>query len=125
MNLLENWGIRTQSVSADQVVLTIEVSDRLKQPYGIVHGGVNAVLAETAASMGANEWLTRQDQGQIAVGINITTEHLLPVSAGTLITKARPLRRGRTIQTWLVKEYNGARLTSTSIVTLANRAKPA
>lgn len=55
MNLLENLDIQTQSVTANKCVITVKVSDKLKQPYaGIVHGGINAVLAETAASLGAN-----------------------------------------------------------------------
>lgn len=124
MNLLENLGIHPQSVTADQAIITIDVSDRLMQPYGIVHGGINAVLAETATSLAANAWLNRQNREQVAIGVNITTEHLLPVASGEIIVKAQPLKRGRTIQTWFVKEFNGTHLTSTSTVTLANRPKP-
>ena len=124
MNLLENLGIHSQSVTADQATITVDVSEKLMQPYGIVHGGINAVLAETAASLAANAWLAQQNREQIAIGININTEHLLPVSSGEIIVKAQPLKRGHTIQTWFVKEFNRSRLTSTSTVTLANRPKP-
>ncbi len=124
MNLLENLGIHSQSVTADQATITVDVSEKLMQPYGIVHGGVNAVLAETAASLAANAWLAQQNREQIAIGININTEHLLPVSSGKIIVKAQPLKRRHTIQTWFVKEFNRSRLTSTSTVTLANRPKP-
>ena len=44
MNLLENLDIQTQSVTANKCVITVKVSDKLKQPYGIVHDGINAVL---------------------------------------------------------------------------------
>ena len=84
MNLLENLDIQTQSVTANKCVITVKVSDKLKQPYGIVHGGINAVLAETAASLGANQWLADRQQDQIALGVNITTEHLIAVSNGEL-----------------------------------------
>lgn len=125
MNLLEYLGIQSQSVTAKKAIVTVKVSDQLKQPYGIVHGGINTVLAETAASLGANKWLADQKLNQIAIGINITTEHLLPVSNSEIKTIAEPIKCGRTIQTWLVKSYNNNHLSSTSIVTLANREKKA
>lgn len=123
MNLLEYLGIQSQSVTAKETIVTVDVTDKLKQPFGIVHGGINTVLAETAASLGANKWLADQNRNQIAIGINITTDHLLPVSKGQIKAVATPLKCGRTIQTWLIKEYNEERLTSTSILTLANRNK--
>lgn len=125
MNLLEYLGIQSQSITADEAVVTVKVSDQLKQPYGIVHGGINTVLAETAASLGANQWLADQGCDQIAIGINITTEHLRPVSNGEIKAIATPIKRGHTIQTWQAKEYNDKKLTSTSIITLANRLKQA
>ena len=67
MNLLENLDIQTQLVTASKCIITVKVSDKLKQPYGIVHGGINAVLAETAASLGANQWLADHHQDQIAL----------------------------------------------------------
>lgn len=124
MNLLENLGIQIQSITANQAILTIEVSDNLKQPYGIVHGGINAVLAETAASLGANEWLKAQGQTQIAIGVNLTTEHLRAVVKGIIKTVATPLKTGRTMQTWEVKEFNENKLTSVSVVTLINKNIP-
>lgn len=123
MNLLQYLGIQSQSITAKKAVVSVEVSDKLKQPYGIVHGGINTVLAETAASLGANKWLINQKLNQIAIGINITTDHLLPVADGKIKVIATPLKCGHTIQTWLVKEYNHEKLSSTSIVTLANRKK--
>lgn len=124
MNLLENLDIQTQSVTASKCVITVKVSDKIKQPYGIVHGGMNAVLAETAASLGANQWLADHQQDQIALGINITTEHLIAVSDGELNTIAVPIKCGRQIQTWQADVYCNNQRTSTSIVTLINRPHP-
>lgn len=124
MNLLENLDIKTQSTTGNQCILTVQVSNKLKQPYGIVHGGVNAVLAETAASLGANQWLNEHHQDQIALGINITTQHLVAVSSGNLKTVATPVKRGRQIQTWQANTYCGHRLTSISTITLMNQPRP-
>lgn len=124
MNLLENLGIQTQSVTAAKIEITVKVTDKLKQPYGIVHGGINTVLAETAASLGANQWLADHHQDQIAIGINITTEHLIAVSDGTLKTVATPIKQGYHLQTWRADIYCDNQLTSTSIVTILNRPRP-
>ena len=123
MNLLENLGIQIQSVTADQTVITVAVTDQLKQPYGIVHGGINAVLAETAASLGANQWLRDHNQDRIAIGLNINTQHLQPVTSGTIKTIATPIKCGRRTQTWRAEIYNQDRLTSTSTVVLVNSEK--
>lgn len=123
MNLLENLGIQIQSVTAVQAVITVAVTDQLKQPYGIVHGGINAVLAETAASLGANQWLRDHNQDRIAIGLNINTQHLQPVTSGTIKTIATPIKCGRRTQTWRAEVYNQDRLTSTSTVVLVNSEK--
>lgn len=116
-NLLDLLGIQTVSGSKTNVIISLAVTDLIKQPYGLVHGGINSVLAETAASIGANENL---DANNHAVGINISTQHLHSVSSGTLIANAVPLHIGQRIQTWQVKVTNDSKLTSTSVVTLAN-----
>lgn len=114
-NLIELLGIQTVSVSKTKVIISLEVTDSVKQPYGIVHGGINSVLAETAASIGANGLL---DSDRYAVGINISTQHLMPAKSGTLVATAEPLHVGNRIQTWQVEIANNNVLTSTSVVTL-------
>ena len=49
MNIIELLGLKTTLISAEKTIVSVSVSDKLMQPYGIVHGGVNALLAETAA----------------------------------------------------------------------------
>lgn len=49
MNLLENLGIHQDLVTKDRVELSMPIQAKHLQPYGIVHGGINTVLAETAA----------------------------------------------------------------------------
>lgn len=118
MNLLENFGICIEEVESSRVVLSMEVRDIHKQPYGIMHGGVNALLAETAASLGANCSL---DATHVANGVNITTQHLHAVQNGKLIVTATPLHQGKTLQRWDVVIYNEDVLVSSSQVTLIAR----
>ena len=93
-------GLRFAEVSADRVVLTCPVTADLHQPYGLVHGGVHATLAETAASVGAALWLG--ERGKV-VGVSNHTDFLRAVRAGQLRAEATPLARGRTTQLWEVE----------------------
>lgn len=124
MNLIETLGIKTESCTAEKVILTLAVSDQLKQPYGVVHGGINATLAETAASMGANKWLEKNQSNQIAAGSSISTDHLRSVYSGDLKAFASPLKTGKRLQVWQVKIFNHDLLTSISTVTLVNINNP-
>lgn len=114
-NLMDLLGIKIIAVNKTNAIISLEVTDSIKQPYGVVHGGINAVLAETAASLGANENVPANSH---AVGIDISTQHLAAVSRGVLTATAVPVHTGRKIQTWHVKIKNNDRLTSTSTVTL-------
>ena len=120
MNLLQYLGIKIQTVTVNQVIISINVTDQLKQPFGIVHGGINATLAETAASLGANAWLTNNDRHQVATGVDINTHHLRAVKTGVLKAVATPLKLGQRIQIWQVQTFNDDQITSNSTVSLLN-----
>ena len=83
----------------ERVVLRLPVTWKVHQPYGILHGGVSALLAESAASFGAalNVGPDRQ-----VVGVEIGTSHLRSVRDGHLTATATPLRAGRTVQVWAI-----------------------
>jgi 1,4-dihydroxy-2-naphthoyl-CoA hydrolase len=93
-------GLRFEQASGDRVVLTCPVTPDLHQPFGLVHGGVYATLAETAASVGGSLWFG--DQGKV-VGVSNHTDFLRAVRQGELRAKATPLSRGRTTQLWQVE----------------------
>ena len=81
----------------ERVVLRLPVDWKVHQPYGILHGGVSALLAESAASFGASLNAGRDRQ---VVGIEINASHLRSVRDGHLTATATPLRAGRTVQVW-------------------------
>ena len=93
-------GLRIEQASGDRVVLTCPVTPDLHQPFGLVHGGVYATLAETAASVGGSLWFG--DQGKV-VGVSNHTDFLRAVRHGELRAEATPLSRGRTTQLWQVE----------------------
>jgi len=120
MNIIELLGLKTTLLSAEKTIVEVIVSDRLMQPYGIVHGGINALLAETAASLGANECLP---DNLVPVGVAIQTNHLKAVSHGILVAIATPVNIGHSLQVWSVSifEKDTNTLTSISTVTMKNQ----
>lgn len=114
-------GLRITEASGDRVVLACPVTPDLHQPFGLVHGGVYATLAETAASIGASLWFG--DRGKV-VGVSNHTDFLRAVRRGELRAEATPLSRGRTTQLWQVEigDEQG-RLVAHSKVRLQNLAE--
>ncbi|AKP67266.1 PaaI family thioesterase [Companilactobacillus ginsenosidimutans] len=122
MNLLENLGINVTDQSKTRVILKMKLEDKHMQPYKIMHGGISTVLAETAASIGAN--LNIDGDDEVAVGVDIMTHHLNPVKEGVLVTEATPVRVGNTIQTWTVTTHLEGHAISTSLSTVTLKKVP-
>ena len=121
VGLVKLLGVRVEEASGDRVVLTCPVTPDLHQPFGLVHGGVYATLAETAASVGASLWFG--DQGKV-VGVSNHTDFLRAVREGGLRAEATPLSRGRTTQLWQVEiSDDRGRLVAHSKVRLQNLAE--
>lgn len=95
-------GIEVVELSAERVVAELEVTPALHQPYGILHGGAIAALAETAASYGGALSAAQTEGGGGAVGVSNHTDFLTAVRDGRLRAEATPLARGRTFQLWQV-----------------------
>ncbi len=91
--------VETVEASPERVVLRLPVDGRVHQPYGILHGGVSALLAESAASFGG-ALNVGPDKG--VVGIELNASHLRSLRDGHLTAEATPIRVGRTIQVWRV-----------------------
>lgn len=89
-------GIEMVEGSPERVELRLRVDERVHQPYGILHGGVSALLAETAASFGA----ALAAPGQRVAGIELNASHLRAMREGVLVAVATPVRIGRTVQVW-------------------------
>jgi len=82
-------------VDADTVTLRMPLTDAVKQPFGLLHGGVNLVLAEGAASLHACWGLDLTER--VPVGIEINGSHVGSAREGTVEAVGRVIRRGRTL----------------------------
>jgi len=99
-------GMEFVEVSGERIVVRMPVTDRVKQPFGILHGGATVALCETAASIGT--FLGIDHDHFHAVGMEINCNHLRPTRGGTLIATATPLHRGRTTWVWDIRVQNDA-----------------
>ncbi|MEI8050863.1 MAG: PaaI family thioesterase [Actinomycetes bacterium] len=92
--------IEVVEIDPDRVVISMPIGEKVYQPFGILHGGVSALLAESAASMAGS---INVPEGKGVVGIEISASHLRSAVTGTLIAVATPIRKGRTIQVWRIE----------------------
>ncbi|HEY5104209.1 MAG TPA: PaaI family thioesterase [Acidimicrobiales bacterium] len=96
-NVNDQLGIEVVSATPEKVVLRVEVGPKVHQPYGILHGGVSALMAEGAASIGG---AVSVGPDHIVVGTELNCSHLRSMTEGTLTATATPFRKGRTVHVW-------------------------
>ena len=95
------YGLEVLEVTDDLVRAQVPVRDDLRQPFGLVHGGVLTALSETMASLGTLAVVV--PQGSAAMGqSNYTTFHR-PITEGTIHAVAARRHRGRTTWIWDVE----------------------
>jgi 1,4-dihydroxy-2-naphthoyl-CoA hydrolase len=93
-------GLEVLTMSDEEVTAQVRVRDELKQPGGLVHGGVFASIAESITSM--STWHAVRGNGQSAQGLSNQTSFLRPILDGTIHAVARRRHRGRTTWVWEV-----------------------
>ena len=115
--LMQPLGIAFTEIGPDYLRGTMPVDARTRQPYGLLHGGASAALAETLGSTAAGMCV---GEGEGVVGIEINANHLRGVREGTVTGTARPLHVGRSTQVWEIRiEDEAGQLVCISRLTLA------
>ncbi|QIZ36901.1 hotdog fold thioesterase [Saccharopolyspora sp. ASAGF58] len=94
--LTERMGIEIVEWDPDRVVATMPVAGN-RQPYGLLHGGANAVLAETLGSIAA---ALHAGADRIAVGLELSCTHHRAATEGVVTGVATPVHRGRSTATF-------------------------
>jgi len=97
MGLLNDLGIEVVEQGRHKVVLKVNLTDKYLDMENKKAGSINAMLAKTAASLGAN---LNVDQNNSATVTNISVHNLNAFKLGTLIVEAISIRNGENIQTW-------------------------
>lgn len=117
--LLDVLEITIEEASAQRMVLSMPVDWRVHQPFGYLHGGASAVLAESAASIGG-QLAVDDPETQAVMGTELNISHLRSMRLGTLRAEAIPVRLGRTSMVWQISLTDQlGRMIATSRCTLA------
>jgi 1,4-dihydroxy-2-naphthoyl-CoA hydrolase len=95
------YGLQLLSVSDTEVRGQLSVRPEVKQPAGLVHGGIYASMAESLTSMATHVAVAAG--GEMAMGLSNNTSFLRPVTEGTVHAVATRLHRGRTTWVWDVR----------------------
>ncbi|WP_410672442.1 hotdog fold thioesterase [Amycolatopsis sp. cmx-4-68] len=119
--LNDKVGMKLLEATAERVVGTIPVEGNL-QPYGLLHGGANAVLAE---ALGSTVAALNAGPGRAAMGLELSCTHHRAVRSGTVTGVATPLHVGRgTITAEIVLTDDEGRRTCTARLTCVVRDRP-
>ena len=94
-------GLQFTELSPDGARAQLQVTPKLLQPMGLVHGGVYCSMIESMASVAGFVWRSAHGGGNV-VGVNNNTDFLRSINSGMVYGTAEPIHRGRRQQLWLV-----------------------
>jgi 1,4-dihydroxy-2-naphthoyl-CoA hydrolase len=116
-------GVEVVEVTDEVIRGRMPVEDRIRQPYGIVHGGAMSAIAESLTSLGTARGVLAD--GKIAMGQEINASFMRPIGSGHVNALARVRRRGRTAWNWEVEiTDDDGRLCALLRATIAVRDAP-
>lgn len=115
-------GVEIVEATAERVVATMPVEGNT-QPYGLLHGGASAVLAETIGSIGA---MLHGGPGKIAVGVDLNCTHHRGLRSGKVTGVATPVHRGRSSATYeiVISDEQDRRVCSARLTCMLRPATP-
>jgi len=121
--LVERLGITFTEVSRERLVATMPVAGNT-QPYGLLHGGASAALAETIGSIGA---VLAAGPGRVAVGVDLNATHHRAVRDGLVTGTGTVLHAGRTTACFeiVVTDEQGRRVCTSRLTCQLRDAPPA
>ena len=124
--LISHINIKFSKLGPDFLTAIMPVSEKTRQPMGILHGGASCVLSETVGTAAAH---LAADSNKTCVGLELNINHIKKVSQGEIEAIASPLHIGRSTQVWEIKIFNSqkeliaaARLT-VAVVEIKNVSK--
>ncbi|WP_340380934.1 hotdog fold thioesterase [Streptomyces sp. SS7] len=122
-HLGSRMGVEIVEASADRVVGTMPVEGNT-QPYGLLHGGASAVLAETLGSVGS---MLHGGSSKIAVGVDLNCTHHRGVRSGLVTGVATPVHQGRSTATYeiVISDEEGRRVCTARLTCLLRDAPTA
>lgn len=99
--LMETLQMEYVDVGANFLTMKMPVNTKVHQPYGILHGGATAALAETVGSAASAFFIDRDKQ--ITKGLALSINHLRSKKDGEVLATATIIHKGKTTHLWEVK----------------------
>ena len=103
-NLGEHVGIQFTEIGDNYLKATMPVDHRTTQPYGLLHGGASAALAETLGSVASA--LVIDTDKNICVGLEINANHVRGVKNGLVTGTVTPIHIGASTHVWEIKIHD-------------------
>lgn len=97
-DMASRLGMEYTEVGEDFLKARLPADERTQQPYGLLHGGVSCVMAESMGSLASA--LCVDAETHYCVGVDINASHLRPATGGHVHARTQPLRIGRRNQVW-------------------------
>ena len=102
--MMDSLGIKITDFGDDYICGKMPVDERTIQPFGLLHGGASAALAETLGSIAGG--MKIDHEGKTVVGIEINCNHLRSARSGWVHGIAKPIKLGKKIQVWNIEIKN-------------------
>ncbi|OBU13287.1 hotdog fold thioesterase [Morganella psychrotolerans] len=102
-NMLSHLGIEFTALEPEQLIGTMPVDERTKQPHGLLHGGASVVLAE---SLGSVAGYLCSEGDETVVGVEINANHVRAVRGGRVTGHCKAIHLGRNQQVWSIEIYD-------------------
>ncbi|MCH3883241.1 MULTISPECIES: PaaI family thioesterase [Tenacibaculum] len=99
--LMETLDIEFVAVGDDFLTAKMPVTSKVHQPYGIMHGGATAAIAETVGSCASAYFLN--DPTKLINGIELSINHIKSIREGTVFATAKAIHQGRTTHLWEIR----------------------
>lgn len=100
-NMIETLEMKVESEAHGKIVMSMPVTDKVKQPFGYLHGGANLALGETACSIGAAHIIDTEKF--IPLGLEMNANHISSTTEGTVYATATIIHEGKTTQVWNIE----------------------
>ena len=97
-------GIKAIEINDDSIIAAMPITDNVRQPFGILHGGASVVLAESIGSVASN--LIVDPEKYAGVGLDINANHVRSASEGMLTATCSALHIGKTTHVWDIKMHD-------------------
>ena len=112
---LKLLGIELVDIEEGRAVMSLEMQEKLRQPYGLLHGGATASLIDTATAFAVIGVLPEDEK---ATTVDLTVQYLRPVTEGKIVCTAKIVRAGNRL--WFVSaevENGEGKLIATALST--------